>query len=109
MYQIDWYGNDGRCNPDPDTMETATCGICSTQMSVERNVFGATSSVEAMAGRSHRYDRFTCPHVKEIWHKRIYRLKTEVYDAEIKDADNKDEIKEVATKEILILLGANAA
>lgn len=78
MHQIDWYGNDGRVNYEPGIVKRVDCGVCNIQMNVERNVLGATSSVEAMAGKKHRHDRFTCPYVEEDWHKRIYHLKMDV-------------------------------
>ena len=108
MHQIDWYGNDGRFNPAPGTRVTVKCGVCGVQMNVRRNVLGPTSSTEAMAGKSHRHDRFTCPYLDENWHKEIYRLKTDVYFAEIYVIDNRDKIKKAAEEEIIKLLEANA-
>ena len=108
MRQINWYGNDGRCNPVPGTVETAECGVCGAQMNIRRNVLGPTSSVEAMAGRKHRHDSFVCPRIEEDWHKRIYRLKIDVYFSEINNAVNKDETKKAAETEIVELLEAQA-
>ena len=108
MHQIDWYGNDGRANYEPGIVKTVDCGVCNIQINVERNILGPTSFAEAMAGRSRRYDRFTCIHVKENWHKRIYRLKIDVYLAEIDGEDNRNEIKKAAEEEIIKLLEVNA-
>lgn len=108
MRQINWYGNDGRCNPTPGTIENAECGVCGARMNVERNVLGTTGFAEAVFGRKHRYDRFTCPRREENWHKRIYHLKMDVYVAEINGAINYEEKKKSAGKEIIKLLKANA-
>lgn len=109
MRLINWYGNNGHCFPEPDTVETAECGICGTSMSVRRNVLGPTSSAEAMAGKKHRHDHFICPHVNEGWHQKIYRLKIEVHRAEMSHASNVDEIKKTAEKKIRELLALFSA
>ncbi|MDP3697308.1 MAG: hypothetical protein Q8R55_04780 [Candidatus Taylorbacteria bacterium] len=107
-FEIDWHGNSGHCCPTPGTVETAVCGICGMQMSVQRNVLRASGSAEAMAGRKHRFDFFECPRHNEDWHKRIYHLKMGVCRAEFKEAIDFDQLKQIAEKEILKLLKANA-
>ena len=107
---IDWHGNNGRCFPAPGTVKTAKCGVCGRQMNIERNVLGATSWAESMGGGKHLHDRFTCPHITQNWHKRIYRLKMDVYQEEINDNDpiGLEKMRQVAEKEIIELLEANA-
>lgn len=100
--KIDWYGNQGRCNPAPGVVETAECGVCGRQMNVERNVLGATSWAESMGHGKHLHDRFTCPNIKEDWHEKIVNLKVEAYTTE------SDKIKKILEKEIIELLEANA-
>ena len=105
MVEINWYGNDGRCYPLPGTVKEAVCGVCDVPMKVERNVFRTTSLVEAIAGRSHKCDAFTCSNVNEEWHKRIHDLKIDVYKAEIREAPvDYREKKAAAEKEILEIL-----
>ena len=110
MRQIDWYGNGGRCSPSPGTVETAECGVCGMQMNVERNVLGATGFAEAMGGEKHRYDRFICPRITEDWHKRICRLKRDVYREELDHCDpiGLEKMRQAVKKEILELLEAHA-
>ncbi|MDP1719180.1 MAG: hypothetical protein Q8L24_02010 [bacterium] len=105
--EINWYGNDGSCNPLPGTMTTAICGVCGSQMNVKRNVLGTTSLAEAMSGNKHLYDKFTCPNKNKNWHLKICRLKMKVYKAEMNEADNLEELRKKTKKEILEILKAN--
>lgn len=109
MHQIDWHGNDGRANYELGTIETANCGICSAQMNVEHSVLGATSRAEAAAGKKHRHNCFTCPNLKEEWHRKIYLLKIDMYKAEINQDTDYEERKIVAEKEIIRILETHAA
>lgn len=104
---IDWYGNDGRCNPLPGTVATATCGACGSPMNVTRNVLGPTGLAEAMSGNKHLHDQFNCPNKTEGWHKKIVRLKMRVYMAEIHEDPHFKELKKKAKKEILKIFRAN--
>jgi len=108
--KIDWLCNDGRSNPAPGTVKIAKCGVCGKQMNVKRNVLGATSWVESVGHGKHRHDRFTCPNINEDWHKRIYRLKTDVYQEEINNCDpiGLEKMRQAAEKEILELLEVHA-
>lgn len=104
---IDWYGNDGRCNPLPGTMATAACGACGSSMNVSRNVLGPTSLAEAMSGNKHLHDQFSCPNKTADWHKRIIRLKNKVYLAEIHKDPHFEQLKKRAGKEILEIFKTN--
>ena len=104
MIEINWYGNNGYNFPLPGTVRTAKCGVCGARMHVKRNVLGTTSYAEAVAGRKHRHDSFRCPRVGKDWHKRIYKLKIDVYLAEIRKAADYEEKKRAAEKEILRIL-----
>lgn len=109
-HKIDWHGNDGRCNPAPGTAKTAKCGVCGRQMNVKRNVLGATSWAESMGQGKHLYDSFTCPDLNKNWHKRISRLKMDVYQEEINHCDpiGLEKVRQVAKEEILKLLKTHA-
>lgn len=72
-----WYGNDGRANPLPGVSESLRCDVCQAEMAVERNVHGPTGSAEAMSGRGHLHDAFTCPNLHTGWHYRIIVLRSE--------------------------------
>jgi|SRR3990167_3199607 len=75
MYKFDFDGNIGRCYPKPGEYTRVECGICGTQMDVERNVNGPTGFAEVMYGGKHLHDRFFCPFYSESWHKEIEALK----------------------------------
>lgn len=104
--KIDWRANIGYCFPAPGTVDKVKCGICGEQMDVKRNVLGATSFAESLAGSKHRHDRYTCPHIYEAWHKRIEELRIDVTDAEARNASDVNKIKRNAEKEILKILKA---
>lgn len=109
MVEIDWRGNPGYCFPKPGKTETAKCGVCGIDMSVKRNVLGPTSMAESMGHGKHRHDSFRCSNLDKDWHKRIHRLKTDVYLEEI-DRDDPigyEQKKKAAEKEIFKLLRAN--
>lgn len=109
MAKIDWHGNDGRSNPDPGTVAAVECGVCGENMEVKRDVFGPTSYAEAASGGGHRHDSFTCPNLRENWHKRVCQLKADVYFAEINQAPDFEEKKKTAEKEIARILETRAA
>ncbi len=102
-HKINWNRNDGYCNPAPGIVKTAKCGVCGRQMNVERNVLGATSSVEAMMRRKHLHDSFTCPNINKSWHEKIVNLKNEALNTA------SDKIKKILGEEIIELLESNAA
>lgn len=108
-FKIDWRGNDGRARPAPGTAKSIKCGVCGINMKVERNVLGATSFAESVAKGHHRHDSFICIYKEKIWHRKITKLKMEVYLAKIDDNPFRDEIKSAAKKKILKLLKLHKA
>jgi predicted RNA-binding Zn-ribbon protein involved in translation (DUF1610 family) len=60
--------------PSPGEFKSMKCDTCGEEMTVERNVVGATGFAEAMAKKSHKHDRFTCPNAGEMWHNQIIHL-----------------------------------
>lgn len=73
MSKILHAGGDVR-TPSPGEYESMKCDTCGEEMTVERDVDGPTSSIEAMAKRSHKHDRFTCPNAGKMWHNQIIHL-----------------------------------
>lgn len=67
--------------PETGTFEgTVYCGVCNAKLDVEKNKTGATAFAEAMAGKTHQYDLYTCPNHKELWHIQISLLQRELKD-----------------------------
>ncbi len=60
--------------PDPGTEQTMYCRVCKTECNVQRNVYGPTSSVAAMAKKFRLHDLFICPHADTGWHEKALRL-----------------------------------
>lgn len=60
--------------PECGKHESMNCPTCGDVMNVERDVEGATGFAEAMAGRKHKHDRFTCPNAGKNWHVQIIKL-----------------------------------
>lgn len=58
----------------PGEFEELSCRVCGEKLDVRRNVEGPTSSVEAMAGRKHLHDSFTCKNSNEKWHRQALSL-----------------------------------
>ena len=102
MHAIDWYGNDGRAFLDPGTAEIVVCGVCGTEMRVERNKFAAASFAEAAAGRKRYSDHFTCPRIEEDWHKKVVFLKIKILFGGMRSAE-----KRAARREVAEILAAN--
>jgi len=53
---------------EPGTSASEKCGICGTEMDIERDRDVYTSYACAMAKKSVRMDAFYCPHNEEEWH-----------------------------------------
>ena len=64
--------------PSAGHQGTMYCDVCKEEMGFEPNVKGATSRGEAMAGKSHVYDRYTCKNAGENWHNQIISLLKEI-------------------------------
>ena len=111
MLEKFWYGTGSQYFSKPGTEKVATCGICNAKMKVRRNVLVSTCLAEALAGRKHRSDHFSCPRQNESWHERIYCLKTDVYKEarDHRDSIGLEKMKKAAKKEILKLLKKHAA
>lgn len=103
MYKFNRDGNSGRCYPEPGEVAQAECGICGTQMNVDRNVNGPVCFAEAMGPIGYLHDRFTCPNFTESWHKRIGYLKR---DAVIRSfqAGSEDDAKDDLEKKVAKIL-----
>ncbi len=103
--KIDWRGNSGYLFPDPGKVKSAVCGVCNSKMKAKRNVLGPTSWAGSMAGINRRHDSFFCPNYGELWHEEIYRLKLQVYVAEMNHSLDFKRIRRLALKEIRKILG----
>lgn len=65
-----------RFTPDPGLVEgPVACGVCGTEMECKRDCYGPRGWVMAMTGSKQAYDSFTCPHVKEVWHRQVIALR----------------------------------
>lgn len=106
--EINWYANHGRAYPPPGEKKEVLCGVCGVPMLVERNVMMATSLAEAIAGGQHACDVFSCPRISQSWHKRITKLKEDVYLAEINHQADYPQKKAAAEQEIRKLLAEQA-
>lgn len=61
---------------DPGKLEGQRigCGVCSSDMNVEKNVVTARSWAGAISKQKKPSDIFTCPHRDEDWHKQAKSL-----------------------------------
>lgn len=74
------YGDCGdRYTPDPGKCESKNCGVCNSEMTVERNVEGPRSLAAAMSRNWRVHDIFSCPHAEEAWHKQSKKLQEGAY------------------------------
>ena len=60
-----------------DSQEKIYCGVCGDVMDARFGLNGPTGSIEAMAGRKHLHDSYTCPNTKELWHDQVVSLREE--------------------------------
>ena len=63
------------------------CGVCGDKMQEERNVLGVRSWAESMARHlgtfgSYRFDKWTCVHSTESWHKQVVSLRNEKHQTQ---------------------------
>jgi hypothetical protein len=58
----------------PDEQEAMYCKVCNTLCQVERSLTGPTGYIEAMGGRGHWHDQFTCPNSGKPWHEQALEL-----------------------------------
>ena len=65
-------------NSAPGVHESMDCNVCGSKMVVERNQYGPTSSVAAMAGFQSHHDSFSCPNSGKTWHNQAIALMKEV-------------------------------
>ena len=98
MYKFKWQGNDGRCYPNPGEVEQVECGICGTQMNVERNINGPTCFAEAIGRMGHLHDCFTCPRLAEKWHRKIIYLKMEAIANSMRMEGEEEVVEELEKK-----------
>lgn len=63
---------------DPGSKDDVFCRACHTKCEVRRNVYGATSSVMAMAKIKKLHDVFTCPYSGKEWHNQAVALAVEI-------------------------------
>ncbi len=90
-----------RFTPKPEEYDSATCGLCGTNMDVQRNVFGPTSFGGAMLKRGHLHDWFECPNRREDWHiqvKKILREAQKTSSTALQELLEKDAKKVLKTR-----------
>lgn len=85
-------------SPDPGTETAMFCRACGANMDVTRNVTGPTGMAEAMAGKGHAHDSFTCPNVGAKWHWDICELMLE------RNAHKSPSIRKIAQGDINAIL-----
>ena len=59
---------------EPGSSEEINCSVCGTKCNVERNIYGPSSWLCAMAKNYSYHDIFTCPHAGKEWHKQALDL-----------------------------------
>lgn len=59
----------------PNTVDSATCRVCSAECCIERGIDGPTCWAQAIGGTTTVHDWIYCPHWKEDWHDEALTLK----------------------------------
>lgn len=80
--------------PEPGEEDKMYCGVCNSEMDVKRNVKGATGFAEAMSGKGHLHDAFSCPHAQKDWHNQARILKERI------NGESSDIIAKLLTEEL---------
>jgi hypothetical protein len=62
----------------PDTETKMSCKVCRSECKVERSKTGPTGYAEAVAGRGHWHDEFSCPNRGKLWHDQALNLVLEL-------------------------------
>ena len=79
---------------EPGEFEVLNCRVCNKRCDVERNIFGPTNWISAMAKRGKLHDEFRCPNSREKWHEKALTLLEE------KRSTESDTIKNILDLEI---------
>ncbi len=79
---------------EPGEFEVLNCWVCNKECDVERNIFGPTNWISAMAKRGKLHDEFRCPNSREEWHVKALKLLEE------KRSTESDTIKSILDLEI---------
>jgi hypothetical protein len=58
----------------PGSVDETYCRVCGTKCRVERNTYGPTGWIAAMARHSCYHDKFICPHGDKEWHEQALKL-----------------------------------
>ncbi|MBI2633243.1 MAG: hypothetical protein HYW78_02520 [Parcubacteria group bacterium] len=98
-----WDNNDGLLTPDPGVLQEANCGICKEKMTVQRNVYGPRSYVEAVKHMGSYHDIFECPNINERWHQQIRLLKEQL------EHSSSSKVRELIEQEIAEILRTRQA
>ena len=72
----------GLFTTEPNAQKSLECNICGAECLVKRNLPVPLGFIAAMAGldkpRDKFYDEFSCPNLKEKWHKQAVKLVKEI-------------------------------
>ena len=63
-----------RAFPNPGKFKVLKCGVCGTNMDVQRDVYGPTSFGAAMGKTGRDHDAFHCPYSDDDWHQQAKTL-----------------------------------
>jgi hypothetical protein len=74
-------GGEEYYTPDVDVDGPVYCGTCGDQMGFEPEVEGYRGMASAMAGKKSKFNRYSCPNIKENWHIQAIRLRRAIDDS----------------------------